>query len=119
MNFPTTNHFTAEEEFRITGTLCPSKIVKILDQNALAQDVIDVDANIQEAMGSFPEEDFMKPVVDKLRSMIRNSNGNNREQLIQLAEIVDSVSQEVFNSADYGRQELRMALTSIKRAKQK
>jgi hypothetical protein len=115
---PTTNHLTLEEEFRITGTLTAKRFEKLLDENALAQDVIDVDANIQEAMACFPAEDFMNPVRNKVHQMMARAKGSNKEALCELLEIVNDLSAEVFNSSDYGRQELRFAMDSINRAKE-
>lgn len=113
MNLPTTTHLTLEEEYRITGTLSPKRIEGLLDTNDQVQEVLNFEGSIHDAMCSFPDEDFMNPVVHKLHSMIKSARGHNREQLRELLQIVEDISTEIVSSAEYGRGELRSVIDSI------
>lgn len=115
MNLPTTNHLTLEEEYRITGTLTPKRIEGLLDVNMKMESIVGLEGSIDDARVSFPSEDFMNPAIRKIQAMIKNSRGHNREQLLELLQIIEDISTEVVNSADYGRNELGSVIASIEK----
>lgn len=106
-------NLTAEEEFRLTGTLSPAKIEELLDTSAEVGYIKGIDAHIEEAMGQFPAEDFLSDTISRLHEFARRLRGQNRSDLLGIIESIDDLAQLTFNAADYGRDELKKALAAI------
>lgn len=112
MNVP--SNFSAEEEYRVTGTVTGDRLVALLDAHANADRYDSIEAHMQEAYDQFPDEDFLEGHKQRLIDLRRNLRGANREALDRIIEALDDLAMTTFYAADYGRSELRLALKTIR-----
>lgn len=94
---------SAREEFALSGTLSNETIESLLD---IADDRSEV-PTIGDVCAGFPDEDFLAGIIERLHAFSKRLRGENRADLLGIIESLDDVAQCTFNSADYGRSELR------------
>jgi hypothetical protein len=106
---------TPEENFRLYGALHPSQVEQILDASAQLEGIKDIDDKIREGMAQFPAEDFLADVISDLAAVINGMRKNNAAlyDLKAIAAKLEDIAQTTFDAADYGRSELKEALTTI------
>lgn len=110
------SNMSAEEEFRITGTLNPGAIETLLDRETLLRNLDGIDVKIEEGMAQFPSEDFLQGTINRLHQLAKKLRGENRLKVLAIIECLDDLAQCTFNAADYGRSELKDALKMYKDA---
>lgn len=111
MNF---SSMTAEEEFRMNGTLSGQRVSELLDASAQLESIKDIDACIEEARAQYPAEDFLASFKDRLGQLVNNLRGDNKEKGKALMASIEDIEMTTFYAADYGRKELNKALAAIK-----
>ena len=108
------SNLSREEEFRLTGTLRRESIDELLDASSRLEALGGVDAHIEEALAQYPAEDFLEGVKQRLGALMKNVRGANKDELQGIIEALDDIAQTTFYAADYGRDELRKALRTVK-----
>lgn len=104
---------TPREHWRLYGRLPEDAIEDLLDAQERKEQVAGVAPYIKEAMGQFPAEDFLSQVINRVHALARKVRGDNREEALAIAEVLDDVAQTTFYAADHGRSELRNALKEL------
>ena len=105
------SNMTFAEEFRMTGTLRPEVIERLIDSVPESGMVDGIKVKINEASGMYPSEDFLQPTIDQLREIASRLRGRNRDDLLALVTSIDNLAQCTHADAEYGRSELREALS--------
>lgn len=105
---------TADEYYRLNGTLDPSRIEALLSLSGLMNVIYDVDCSISEAKAQFPEEDFLSPMIERMQAFSKNMRGPNREAMLRLIEQAEEIQSSTHRATEYGLLELRAAEKSIK-----
>lgn len=105
------SNMTASEFYRVNGCLSPEHIESLLDAENKLQAVEDIDGNIEEALTQYPSEDFLVGIVDRLQELSRRLRGANREELNGIIGALEDIGMTTFYAADYGRSELKKALS--------
>jgi hypothetical protein len=105
---------TAEEEFKLTGTLRSSSIESLLDGAAALESYEGIEAHISEAMGQYPAEDFTSELAQRMLNLAKRLRGDNKAEMLAIIESLDDMAQCRFNASEYGRSELQAALDVIK-----
>jgi hypothetical protein len=111
MTIEATN-LTNKEYYRLNGTLSEERIEALLEID------VNVDgsspaAYIDEAMGTFPNEDFLEHIIKKVREVAKRVRGDNKDDLDQILLDLEDLQDKVNNDSDYGRSELENALGDI------
>lgn len=110
------SNLSAREHFNLNGTVPREMLESLLDKEDLLKNLDGLDAHISEAKGCFPAEDFLEPIKTSLIELQKRLRGSNRDELGAIIESLDDLAQLTFNESDYGRDELRKALTAIEEA---
>jgi len=108
------SNMTPKEEFRLNGQLSEQTALKLLDAVDRSESLQGINAYIEEAMGSFPGEDFLESIKTKMTNLARILRGNNRKVLNDIIAELDEVAMLTYDEAAYGRDELRSALNAIR-----
>jgi hypothetical protein len=111
MTIEATN-LTNEEYYRLNGTLSAERIESLLNITANVDDSSPA-AYIEEAMGTFPKEDFLESVIKKVRAVAKRVRGDNKDDLDQILLDLEDLQSSVNNNSDYGRSELDNALVDV------
>lgn len=109
-------NLTPREQFRMNGQLSPETTEELLDNAEALLKAEGASAQVQEALGCYPGEDFLAGLIDSLQTLSKRLRGDNRESLLGLIEQAEDLQQCVFNEGDYGRSELREALKTLTEA---
>jgi molecular chaperone DnaK (HSP70) len=105
---------TAQEEFRMTGTLSPNRIESLLSVEGRLEALDGLSNHIEEAMSQYPAEDFLSDIESRLHEFAKKLRGQNKEALLGIIESLSDLAQTTFYAADYGRSELKEALKAFK-----
>lgn len=109
------SNMTADEEFRLNGTLCAPTIESLLDA-AFERDQLDLKgarACIEEARGCFPAEDALVTQIQEIKRIANRLRGTNKLQLLDAVEQLEQIQTEIFQSSEYGSSELGKALKCL------
>jgi len=109
----THDHLTAEEEFRLTGTLSAKKIEVLLDFEAMAQALAGVENRLLDAKAQFPSEDFLSGALLRLQALAKRVRGSNRTELLEIIESLVQIQSQQFQSSEHGISELDEAIGEI------
>lgn len=105
------------EEYRLTGTLCPETLENVMETNELVESmrssVRDALCNIREARGCFISKDALDGLKADLLKRAQVVKGEARNILVWVCDLLDEVSVELNQRAEYGRDELRQAQESL------
>ena len=107
------SNLTHEECFRLNGSLSAARINEMLDTHSAYESATECKPCIQEARGSYPAEDFLSGVIEKLNDLRKHLRGDNREALGTIIESLDDLAQTTFYGSEYGRAELDKALEAM------
>lgn len=109
------SNLTPQEHYRLTGTLREEDIDKFLAMETVDYDdaVSSAITKIEEGMSGLYSEDFLCDLMDDMRNLQKNLRGANREAMTALIAKTESMQQELFNQGDYGRSELKDAITEL------
>ena len=107
------SNVTPKEHYRIYGTLETSHIEELLAAVNETVSLQDVAPNLHEARAQYPEEGFLADVTHRLKCLSKNMRGDNKDEAKDLIEELERIEQEQVNAGEYGREELREALTAI------
>lgn len=108
------SNMTASEFYRLNGCLSSEHIEDLLNVEDRLQAIENIDGNIEEALHQYPSEDFLVSVVDRLQELSKRLRGANREELNGIIEALEDIGMTTFQAADYGRGELKKALSAFK-----
>lgn len=104
---------SAEEQYRLHGNLTPEHIEELLDAGALVEDMGDVTPRLEEAKAQYPEEDFLEPILSKLRDLVKTTRGANRDDLQTLIVEVEALQLSTHQSSEVGLDELNKAIKEM------
>ena len=104
------SNMTLAEEFRMNGALSADSIESLIEREALLDGLNGIEVKIKEGMTQFPAEDFLQGPIKRLHQLAKKLRGDNRSEVLAIIESLDDIAQCTFNSADYGRSELKDAL---------
>ena len=111
-------NLTPQEQFRFNGCLTIETQEMLIDAADRLDAIEGIDAHLSEAKASYPYEDFMVDILASLRSFSKSIDSKTpinaiREAIVCLIEDVETLQDEVNQSSDYGRDELRQALKAL------
>ncbi len=104
--------FTAEEEYRVTGTLSKSQIERLLDLDAKDTDAAII--HIKEASGSFPAEDYLEDILHEFKAIAKISRGGVQSRLNAAVNVLAGKITSLQQAAEYGASELKCATAELK-----
>ena len=114
-------NMTANEHYQVNGTLSDQHIQKLLDVDHILQGVVDCRIEIDDAISSFPEEDFMSNIIDRLTNLKKNlSNlkknlrGDNKEELSSIIDDIEDVVTSTMQSTEHGIEKLNSVKVIIR-----
>lgn len=61
----------------------------------------------EDALGQFPEEDFLADAIQRLQDLARSCRGTNREEAQSLAEYLEDLQSTISTAAEYARSNFR------------
>lgn len=108
--------YSNSELFRVNGSLPPDRIESLIDAERRANALESVEAHISEAKGCFTSEDALQSLIDDLRSLAKHVRGESRAELLRIVEGAEQLQTELWQSGEYGADELRQALKIINQA---
>lgn len=100
---------TDEEYFRVHGTLNVARIEGLLRMSACVSEGGGLLSQIKEAGASFPDEDFLEPVINMLRKFWNQIPVSHRMDLSHIISELRDVQTATLQSAEYGREQLESA----------
>lgn len=105
-----------EEHYQAFGTVTEKQLEQLIDKSRLldAVPIYEIDGTVSEVTGCFPEEDFLDTIVDRLTVLRKNLRGNNRNDIDEILEMLDTIITETQQSTEYGVDELRKLNRSFK-----
>lgn len=111
------SNMCAEEEYRLTGTLCHKSIEYVLDETAKVQKYRDslytIEAKIEEAQAQLPQEDMLSEPLTQLKKLLGTVRGDNKVALASVIEKLEEIASETIRATEYGNSELNDALRQI------
>ena len=78
--------------------------IDALDDMVSMEDVSDT---VTEASASYPEEDFLDDIIDRINRLAKNLRGENKEEAKSISEDLFELGNEILRSAEYGREKLK------------
>jgi hypothetical protein len=104
---------TDEEYFRVHGTLNVARIEGLLRMVVCVEGSEAVRPMIEDAIASFPDEDFLEPVITKLRALWNKIPDRHRSELTRITAELEEVQTATWRSAEYGVEQLESAESLI------
>lgn len=98
-----------EEYFRVHGTLNVARIGGLLRMAVCVEGSEAVCPMIQDAIASFPDEDFLEPVITKLKVLWNKIPHQHRGELIRITTELEELRTASQQFAEYGREQLESA----------
>lgn len=108
-----TSNTTAEEEYRLTGSVTGIRLEQLLDDSLRLSKILNAEDYIQEATSSFPNEDFLSSITESLYSISKNVRGTNKDDILRVIESLTDLEISVTNDSEYGREQLYQAMKAI------
>jgi len=105
---------TAEEEYRLTGTVTGERLEKLLDCALLVENLDSVAGCIREASTYYPDDDFLYDTIRDMTRLTRKIKGANKDELFAIVQRLSLIAQNTAVSAELGIEELDSALDYIK-----
>jgi len=78
--------------------------IDALDDMVSMEDVSDT---VTEASASYPEEDFLDEIIDRINRLAKNLRGENKEFAESISEDLFELGSEISRAAEYGREKLK------------
>lgn len=103
------HNMTPEECLRLNGAIPPDMAESLIAKADALDGLGDTEANLQEAIGCFPEEDFLYRVIKDLGDLAKSLRGDNRAELLRIIGTLDQVETETQQSTEYGVEQLSEA----------
>lgn len=107
------SNLTPSETYQMYGSLTRGQIEDLLESSSYVDSVSDAAGYVDEGMSQFPAEDFLEDLKSRMVALSKNLRGANKEELLAIIGSLDDIAQNTFNSSEYGREELKKALTVI------
>lgn len=107
------------EEFNINGRLSRQTVEQMLDDrdavdlDAAASELDDALTSLKEGGGCFPGEDFLSDLIRDMNALKKSLRGNNRSLLDDMITQTEQLQTEVFQTTEYGRDELDKSQKSL------
>jgi len=98
-----------EEYFRVHGTLNVARIEGLLRMEACVEGSEAVRLMINDAIASFPDDDFLDPVITKLRALWNKIPAQHRGELTRITAQLKEAQTATRQSAEYGVERLESA----------
>ena len=107
------NTLSPHEAYRITGQLTQAHIESLLEVADLSEKASSVESGICEAKAQFPDEGFLQDIISDLQTFAKRLRGENRADLLAIAEQLEQTQLETFQSTEYGLEQLNDALKDL------
>jgi hypothetical protein len=108
------SNLTAKEALRLHGQLSEQHLESLLESEEKLNAIDDIDGNLLDARGSYPDEDFLAEIIDRMQTFAKNLRGANKDTCLSIIEALDDIQTTTMHASDYGRSELSSALKVIK-----
>lgn len=100
---------TDEEYFRVHGTLNVARIEGLLRMAVCVEGSEAVRSKIEDAIASFPDEDFLEPAIGKLKVLWNKIPAQHRGELTRITAELEEVQTATQQSSEYGLEQLESA----------
>lgn len=64
---------------------------------------------VQEAIGQFPDEDFLQDAIERIQDLAQELKGRNKEEAQSIASLLGDIQLASSNAAEYARTEIHKA----------
>lgn len=109
-----TSNMSHAECFKLNGDLSLERIEQLID-NQLKEDTLpSVECKIEEAVGQFPNEDFLQDIINDIGDIAKRLRGDNKKEMMDIMDRLDEIQMSTLHSSEYGMQELEDALNIIR-----
>lgn len=105
---------TAAEEFRLYGCLSKARTEELLDCELAMEVSYDAAGYIDEALGQWPEEDFLDDVIEGLKEQAKHRRGDKAVAMRASIALLEEIAQTVQQSAEHGQEQLGKALKLLR-----
>lgn len=96
-----------QERFAYFGNDPKAAILGELADRSNAEDLFSgIESYVDEAHAAYPEEDFAGDVISDLQTFAKRLRGENRADLLAIANTLTELQHQQFLSTDHGREEL-------------
>lgn len=113
------SNMSAEECFRIHGFITPEQTQDLLQVAGVVDRIKGAEAHINEAIGSYPDEGFMKPIEEVLIELKNSTRGENRKKIERLLAFIDDFEMQIFYQSEHGQDELKKLRKALHEAEGK
>lgn len=107
------SNLTAEEHYKLNGTIREKDLEVIFEAPINQTSLEDAKAYIDEASSQYPVEGFLQAHKERLSTLLKNLRGDNRKTLESIIEDLDTLAMSTYHESEYGRDELRKAKEAI------
>lgn len=105
----TWSNMTAKEEMLLTGQVSKERLEALIEKSEALEAMEGIDSHIEEAMGQYPDEDFLEKHRDQLIQLRNKLRGSSRETMDAILESLDDLAQITSYASEYGMSELHEA----------
>lgn len=99
---PVPTNLTAEEEYRLTGSISGDNLVKALDALLTVEKIDDVIGGLGDITSQLPDEGFLDEAIDLIRNVIRNTRSKDvKSALGYVAEKLDDLQGTQHRATEY------------------
>jgi len=106
------SNMTHAEYYLLNGTLSPVRCEELIEVSDAMNRVAGHAGGIDEALGQFPDEDFLQEIIDDLGTLARNLRLDNRQTCKDIVKALELLQTETNQAAEHGREELRKVLAA-------
>lgn len=104
---------TPEENYRIKGVVPREQMVQLLDDAARLESIEDIEGDLSEAKGCYPDEDFLHMEIAELREWAKRLRGENKDDFLELIDRIEGSRDAQNQTAEHGAELITRALKAI------
>lgn len=105
--------FSSAELFRANGTLPADRIEALIDAETLLQGARDVSGALDDAMASYPNEDFLTDAIRRFKELAHGMKGQRKADMLAAILALEDIEKATQQSAEYGMEELKKAQRAL------
>ncbi len=104
------SNMTAQEEFHLNGTVTGERLERLLYSEEKMSRLEGIEPYIDEAILQLPAEGVFQPIKDAMSGLYEKMRaGDNKDILNTIIHEFNEVIEDIQNSSEYGREELKNA----------
>ena len=116
MKRTTWSNLSPSETYRMYGALTRDQIEELIACGEGMEKIDGATGYIDEAKGSFPDEDFLAKPIKAMQELAKSVRGANREALEKIIAQLSEIQTTTYQQAEYGLEQLESAATAIAQA---